>query len=171
MDLVKAKENFDMYLKEGLVKKESFNALVYSTYMNNASESLRVAKMILDEQTSSLWVIVTSYYAMFYVANACLYKLGYKVGHKIAHKVTSDCLKVLVKDKLAKHLLEEYDLASEDALEISSNLIQNYDHELTKRSQFQYETTSEIKLSKAKTSFERAQEFSFEIQKLMLNQS
>jgi len=46
--------------------------------------------------------------------------MGYKTGDKIVHKVTSDALIVLVMDKIRKGLLEEYQDAKEDALEIAS---------------------------------------------------
>jgi hypothetical protein len=59
----------------------------------------------------------------------------------------------------------------EDALEIigrkSDELISNFDKELGKRSIFQYETTEEIKMAKAKTSLERAKKFIFEMRKLL----
>ena len=106
---------------------------------------------------------------MFYLANACIYKLGYKIGDKIAHKLTSDSLIVLVKDKLANHYLEEYEQEKEQALAISENIIENYDFERNKRSKFQYETTEEIKSSKANTSLQRAKEFALEIENLMEN--
>ena len=47
---------------------------------------------MLSRTRASLWVIVISYYAMFYAANAVLLHLGYRTGEKIAHKVTSDAL-------------------------------------------------------------------------------
>ena len=91
-----------------------------------------------------LWLIVVSYYSMFYVASAVLYKLG----HKIAHKITADALIVYVKDKLKDNLIENYEKASEEALAISDNIIQTFDFERSKRSRIQYETTEEIKQSR-----------------------
>jgi len=49
---------------------------------NNAQESLTVANFLYKNKKSSLWIIVTSYYSMFYLANALLHKSGYKVGPK-----------------------------------------------------------------------------------------
>lgn len=70
-----------------------------------------------------IWVVVISYYSMFYIANAVLLELGYKTGDKVVHKVTNDALIVLVMDKLKKGLLEEYETAKEDALEIASSQV------------------------------------------------
>ncbi len=162
-----AKINVKSYLSDGLIKKENFKELIYNTYVRNFQESLNLAEKLFKEKDSSLWLIVVSYYSMFYIANAVLYKLGYKVGHKIAHKITADALIVYVKDRLKDNLIENYEKASEEALAISENLIQTFDFERSKRSRIQYETTEEIKQSKAETSFKRAKEFSFEMEKIL----
>ena len=77
-----AKNNVENYLQDDLITKEDFNDLVYNTYVKSHQESLDVAKKLLEEKLSSLWVIVVSYYSMFYIANAVLYKAGYKIGSK-----------------------------------------------------------------------------------------
>lgn len=168
-----AKNNFDSYLREGLIKKER-NEAAFNTYIKNSDLSLKLAeKLINDELKPYLWVVVCSYYSMFYIANAVLLKLGYKISYKIVHKVTNDALIVLVMNKLKKELLEEYEKIMDDALEIASakaeNIIENYNFEMDKRSKFQYEMSEEIKLEKAKTSFARAKEFVFEMRKLLEN--
>ena len=118
-----------------------------------------------------LWVVVMSYYSMFYIANAVLLHLGYKVGSKVVHKVTSDALIVLVMDKIRKGLLEEYEDIKKDALEIASvkseEIIYFYSNELQKRSRFQYDMTETIQEQKANTSLKRAKEFMFEMKKLL----
>ena len=43
---------------------------------------------------------MSSYYSMFYIANAVLIKKGYKTGDKIAHKVTADALITIIRSKL-----------------------------------------------------------------------
>ena len=103
-----------------------------------------MSKKLFNDNVSSLWVVVTSYYSMFYIANAIIYTLGYKVGPKVAHKVTSDALIVFVRNKLKDHIIEDYELASNEALTLSDNLLQNYDLERVKLSTFQYESTEEI---------------------------
>ena len=163
-----AETNIRSYLSDGLIKKEKFRDVVFETYMRNNRESLLVAKKLFNENLSNLWVVVISYYSMFYLANAMLYKLGYKIGPKIAHKVTSDALIVFVRNKLKNSLIENYELAINDALTLSENLLQNYDFEREKRSAFQYDSTDEIKIAKAKTSLTRAEEFSKETEKMLL---
>ena len=115
--------------------------------------------------------IVISYYAMYYMANTVLYNMGYKVGSKISHKVTADALIVFVRNKLSNILVEDFENAQEEALEIarikSDEIIESFDLERKKRSKFQYEMTEEVKKSKAKTSLERAKRFCFELRKLL----
>jgi len=85
-----AETNVKSYLSEGLIKKEQFNEVVFRVLMNNSNESAETATFLSNNKKSNLWIIVSSYYSMFYIANAVLYKLGYKIGEKIAHKVTSE---------------------------------------------------------------------------------
>ncbi|MBR9704293.1 HEPN domain-containing protein [Candidatus Pacearchaeota archaeon] len=169
--ILEAEKNFKMYLKEGLIKKQNSD-VAYEMYLKNSDISLKLSqKLIKDDLKPYLWVIVCSYYSMFYIANAVLLKMGYKTSHKIVHKVTSDSLIVLVLNKLKKGLLEEYENIRDDALEISSMkaeyIINSYYNELEKRSRFQYEMSEEIKKKKAETSLERAKEFVFEMRKLL----
>jgi uncharacterized protein (UPF0332 family) len=167
LDEKRAKANVNNYLSEGLLKKEPFREIVFKTYIKNHDESLKLADDLFKTDRSKLWIIVISYYSMFYIANAVLYKMGYKVGDKIAHKITLDALITYVKNKLKASLLESYKYASEEALAISDNLLQNYNYELAKRAKFQYESTEEIKFNQAKTSLERAKEFATEMERLL----
>jgi len=81
-----AEDNFKNYLREGKITKvNGINTLIYETYLRNARESLGVANLLSQNKASFLWVIVTSYYSMFYMACAYLYKLGYKTKHEIVH--------------------------------------------------------------------------------------
>jgi len=81
-----AESNFKNYLKEGkIIKVDRINSLIYETYLRNARDSLNVANLLFKENTSSLWVVVSSYYSMFYMACAYLYKMGYKTKHEIVH--------------------------------------------------------------------------------------
>ena len=141
-------------------------------YLENADLSLKTANELMQSPLKSyLWVIVTSYYSMFYMANAVLLSYGYKTQDKIAHKVTSDALIVLVLDKLKKELLEDYEAIQKDALEIVSakaeSVIESYSLELDKRSRFQYNMLEQTKEAKAQTSLKRASEFVFELKKLL----
>ena len=164
-----AQDNFNSYLQDGLVaKKKEFEQIIFNILENNANESLKIAEKLFDNQDSWLWTIVTSYYSMYYIANAVLYKMGYKVGEKIAHKVTADCLIALVRNKLKTSLLEQYEEMQKEALAgiKADEIIQSFDYERKKRSIFQYETTEEAKQEKAKVSLERAKEFVNEMKKL-----
>ncbi len=161
-----AKNNFNRYLNEGLIKKEE-NKSAFITYLKNSELSLKVAdKLIKDELKPYLWVVVCSYYSMFYIANAVFLNLEYRTKDKIVHKVTSDALIVLVLNKLKKELIEEYEKIMNEALEIASakaeDMMRSYDYEMNKRGRFQYEMSEEVKETKAKTSLERAKEFVFD---------
>lgn len=161
-----ANTNIKQYLLDGLIKKEPFNQIVFDTLMKNHRESLSLVETI---KTSNLWVIVISYYSMFYIANALLYKMGHKIGHRIAHKITADALIEFIRNKLKISLLEDYEEIKEEAFAgtKADELIKSFDNERSKRSTFQYETTEEIKKSKAETSLKRAKAFSMEIEKLI----
>jgi uncharacterized protein (UPF0332 family) len=163
-----AEDNVKSYLAEGLLRRTGFNANIFRILRGNAQESLEIAAFLDQNKKSSLWIIVTSYYSMFYVANALLYSMGYKVGEKISHKVTADALIVFARKKLKQSLIESYEDVRDEALATikSDELIQFFDFERKKRSFIQYQTTDEIKLSKVETSLKRAKEFMLEIDKL-----
>ncbi|MBS3155341.1 hypothetical protein J4404_02485 [Candidatus Woesearchaeota archaeon] len=166
-----AKNNFIQYLQDGLIKKEK-NETAKAMYIKNADLSLSLAEECMNSSLKPyIWIVTISYYSMFYIANAVLLELGYKTGDKIVHKVTNDSLIVLVMDKIKKELLEEYENAKDDALEIASiksdEIITSYGLEMSKRSRFQYDMTEAIKEQKANTSLKRARQFVFEMKKLL----
>lgn len=167
-----AEDNVKSYLEEGLLKKTAANAQIMGILLRNAKESLRVAEDIRQKGLSELWVIVCSYYAMYYYANAVLLRLGYKVGEKIVHKVTSDAMIVYVRGKLKESIIEEYEQTREEALNIAGiradSLIESFDFERNKRSTIQYKTVEIEKHSKAETSMQRAKEFAKEMEKLLI---
>lgn len=169
-----AESNVRQYLQDNLLKKQT-NETAKAMYIENADLSLETAKKLLALESKDyhpyLWVIVPSYYSMYYIANAVLLKLGYKVGEKVSHKVTADAIIVFVRNKLKKNLLEEYENAQADALELMSQradaLLKSLDEEREKRSKFQYQMDEQAKRGKAITSLERAKEFVFEMKKLL----
>ena len=168
----KAQDNARSYLEEGLLKKTTANKQVMKIFLRNSKESLRVAEEVYQKDLSELWVIVCSYYSMYYYANAVLLQLGYKVGEKIVHKVTSDAMIVYVRGKLKESLLEEYEQTKEEALNLAGmkadSLIESFEFERNKRSLIQYKTIEIEKQSKAKTSLQRAKEFAKEMDKLLI---
>lgn len=160
-----AELNVKQYLEDGLIKKQEFNQDIFKTLIQNSDESLEEAQ----RAKSSLWIIVMSYYSMFYMVNAVLLTLNYKIGNKIVHKVTSEALIVFIRNKLSKELIENYETIQSNALSgtRTDELIQYYEFEKHKRSLFQYSTTERAKINKAKTSLQRAKEFIFEMKKLI----
>jgi len=164
-------KNFAQYLQDGLIKK-SKNEISKEMYIKNSNLSLNLAEECMNSNLNPyIWIVVMSYYSMFYIANAVLLKLGYKTGNKIVHKITNDALIVLVKDKIKKGILENYENVKDDALDIASirsdEIIEFYELELNKRSRFQYKMTESIQKQKANTSLKRAREFIFEMKKLL----
>jgi len=167
-----AQENVRTYISEDKLKKvEAREQKIERILVNNSKESLKVAEMLFVNSHSDMWTIVCSYYSMYYIANAVLYKYGYKVGEKISHKVTADALIVYIRDKLKKTLLQDYEDALNETLNIagirSDELIKSFDDERIKRSRIQYDTSEQAKRSKAQTSLERAKKFVFEMEKLL----
>lgn len=167
-----AEANIRTYLNDGLIKKENLNQDALRVLLKNAQESIDSAEKLNSEGISDLWVIVCSYYSMFYIANAVLRKLGYKVGEKIAHKITSDALIVYARGKLKESLIEEYENSKDEALNLAGIkadlLIESFDQEKTKRGEIQYKTDDFEKHSKAKTSLKRAKIFYNEMQKFLI---
>jgi len=166
-----AQANVKSYLAEGLLNKQQNQESIFRILMDNGINSLDTADFLLKNKKSNLWVIVCSYYSMFYTANAVLLKLGYRVGEKIPHKVTNDALIVFVRDKLKSSVLENYEDIKDEALIIAKNraetLIENFEFERNKRSIIQYQTGEPEKTSKAETSLKRAKEFFLEMKKLL----
>lgn len=167
-----AEINVKNYLDEGLLKKiKNIDKNILNVFKRNSEESLKIADLLFKDNLSLLWTVVCSYYAMYYIANSVLYKFGYKIGHKISHKVTSDALIIFIRGKLKKGLLEDFEEARDEALELAGLkadvLIKTFDFERIKRAKFQYEMSEEIKKSKAETSLKRAKQFVFEMEKLL----
>ena len=192
-----AQRNAKQYIDEGLLKVKDKDAPRFvGFFMKNAESSLQTASMlqeISDQQglkvtlkvssdfESYLWVIVSSYYSMFYAATALLASQGIKATGQIVHKVTGDALIhfFVSNEKLAK-LLEQYEEAQAVGLELigreelmksmqkkADELIVAYESERKKRSKFQYDIGVQAKRGYAQTSLERAKEFVFEIRKIL----
>lgn len=167
-----AEKNVRSYVSEGLLQKKDPDKNILDILISNGKESLRVADACKDQELSALWMIVCSYYSMFYYANAILLSFGYKVGEKIVHKVTSDSLIVYVRGKLKDALIMDFEEAKEEALDLAGmkadSLIENFEFEKKKRGRIQYQTTASGIRAKADTSLKRAKEFTKEMEKLLL---
>jgi uncharacterized protein (UPF0332 family) len=192
-----ADRNVKQYLADGLLKVKDKDAPRFvGFFMNNAESSLRTASIlqqISDDDAvkeslkvdrtfeSYLWVIVSSYYSMYYAATALLASQGVRVTGQIVHKVTADALiHFFGANKRLARLLEEYEEARMAGLELTGReelmkqierkadeLIVAYESERKKRSRFQYEIGVEAKKAYAESSLQRAREFVFEIGKLL----
>ena len=189
--------NVKQYVDDGLLRIKDKDAPKFAAFfMKNAESSLQTASIlqeISDQQTlkttlkvssdfeSYLWVIVSSYYSMFYAATALLANQGIRVTGQIVHRVTGDALIhfFVSNEKLAK-LLEQYEEAKAVGLELmgreelmksmqrkANELIVAYESERKKRSRFQYDIGVEAKRGYAQTSLNRAKEFVFEISKIL----
>lgn len=160
------------YFDEGLLKKAPPKEEILNVLMRNAKESLTVAQQVRNSETSDLWIIVCSYYSMYYYANAALLKLGYKVGDKIVHKVTADALIVFVRNRLESSLISEYEEAKDEAMKLAGlraeSIIESFDYERSKRNSIQYRTIETEKHSKAETSLRRAKEFAKEMKRIIM---
>ena len=195
--LEEAKRNVKTYIEDGLLKTSDKDAARFiDFFMANADSSLRTASIlqeISDENSlketlkvgadfeSYLWVIVSSYYSMFYAATAMLAKQGMRATGQIVHKVTADALIHFFasNEKLAK-LLEQYEEAQTVGLELvgreelmkrmqkkADELIISYEGERKKRSKFQYDIGVQAKRGYAQTSLQRTKDFVFEIRKII----
>lgn len=169
-----AESNVKHYLEDGLLKKQK-NQTAKEMYIENSDLSLKTAKKLIELENEKykpyLWILIISYYSMYYIANAVLLHLGYKVGDKVSHKITADSLIVFIRNKLKKNLIEEYEEVKEEALELISSktdiLIKSFDFEREKRGYFQYSMDEKVKKAKALTSLDRAKKFVFEMKKLL----
>lgn len=129
-----------------------------------------VAEYIFEEGISPMWVIVSSYYSMYYMSNAVLNQLGFKVGEKMSHRITADALIVQVRDKLKNSLLQDLDEAKDEYAKIENltdEIIELYDLEHRKRLKSQYVMGYDAQVSKSSTSLDRAK-FDVELQKLLV---
>jgi len=192
-----AKRNVKQYINEGLLRVKDKDAQKFVSFsMRNAESSLQTASIlqeISDEEIlkntlkvsndfeSYLWVIVSSYYSMFYAATALLASQGMRATGQIVHKVTADALiHFFVSNEKLARLLEQYEEAKTVGLELigreelmksmqkkANELIIAYESERKKRSKFQYDIGVEVKRGYAQTSLERAKEFVFEISKIL----
>jgi len=112
------------------------------------------------------------------MANAVLLNFGYKVGDRISHKVTNEALIVFVREKLKSHCIEDFEAVKTEAhqmmnvsnpVNLADDIIESFEFEKNKKSDFQYNIDSKLdkSKSKSKTSLDRARNFFTEMEKLI----
>lgn len=189
--IAEAEKNFRRYVEEGwlFTKREDIVSYVHF-FLKNAETSLLTAQTLFDLSTASkekkqaagvqeqfesyLWVVVSSYYSMFYAALALLAQHKIKAGDKLVHKVVADTLIVqfLTNQRLAR-LIENYEESKATALKLvgaeerALGLVESFDQERHKRHKLQYELGVEAKQNLAKTSLERAMKFVAEVRQIL----
>ena len=149
-----AQSSFNSYLQDGLVaKKKEFEQRIFNILENNANESLKIAEMLFANRDSWLWTIVTSYYSMYYIANAVLYKMGYKAGTHLA------TICVLCKECLGK-TLERKDIENISAiLELSEEEIKEMGRAKERREKASYSGSVSFEKHLAEMTLDDARKF------------
>jgi len=192
-----ANNNVRHYVTDGLLRTNDDGIKKFVLFfMEQAEKSLRTADFIYELSTndnikqslraekdfeSYIWVIVTSYYSMFYAALALLAREGIKVGRQIVHKVTADALiNFFISNRRLAKMFENYEEARDATLDLigreelmkrlekrADELIIAYKQEMKKRSKFQYDIGEMARRGYAETSLARAREFFAEVRKIL----
>jgi uncharacterized protein (UPF0332 family) len=171
-------KKFVLFFMEQAEKSLRTADFIYKLSTNdNTKQSLRAEK----DFESYIWVIVTSYYSMFYAALALLAREGIKVGRQIVHKVTADALiSFFISNRRLAKMFENYEEARDATLDLigreelmkrlekrADELIIAYEQEMKKRSKFQYDIGEMARRGYAETSLTRAREFFAEVRKIL----
>ncbi len=186
--IAEAEKRVNQYLKEEwLILKHKDSANNVRFFLKNAETSLLTAQVLFDisndsvkkqavrqtnEFESYLWVVVASYYSMFYASLALLAKNEMKTSGR-EHEVVENTLiaRFIGNNRLAR-LLEGYQETKDKALQITGaqekaeELVVSYIHERQKRNELQYEIGKSAKHNLAQTSLENASEFVAEIRNI-----
>lgn len=187
--ILEAERNVNRYIQDGwLILKREDNVKNADFFMHNAQTSILTAQALLDisiddskkqaiGQTSDfesyLWVVVSSYYSMFYASLALLARNEMKVDGRV-HQVVEDVLiaRFLGNRRLA-NLLEQYQETKDKAQQImgsqdlAAKLVNDFGLERQKRNNLQYELGKVAKQNLAQTSLKRASEFISEIRMIV----
>jgi uncharacterized protein (UPF0332 family) len=196
-----ADSNVRQYITDGLLKtREAETKKLVPFFMDQAEKSLRTAAIIFELSTdtaakdamrlekgfeSHLWVIVTSYYSMFYAALALLARQGIRAGRYLVHKVVADALiHFFISNKRLAKMLETYEEVRDTSLELigreellkrlekrADELVVAYEREREKRSKFQYDIGEMAKRGYAETSLQRARDFVSEVRRILSQSS
>ena len=155
-------------LKAGQIKKSKDNEKFSGFFFHLSQKSLSTAGILFEVSESNdkkkylgiekaydayLWVVVSSYYSMFYMASALIAKKGINVGEESTHKnVKNAFLRLYIENGfLEKRLGIDYN----ECKEIAEDLMRERD----KRSKYQYDVGQSALIKDAKLSLERARNF------------
>lgn len=166
------KNRYEIYKKQGFIEENSLVVkYLHQNYFDAAEETFLTAKLVYkassDNQVKELtdldssycsfrWVIIVSYYAMFYAATSILSLLKIKIGEKETHMATLSALyQHLVLTKLLEEkLFEKYKNAQEKSFEI----IEKYTSGMIKRRTATYDFSKSIEEEDSKQILNNAQE-------------
>ena len=175
MEIKRARKEYEEAIKLEQIKKSNDNKKFTRFFFERSENSLLTANLLyeisnnpedkislkIDESYDSyMWVIVTCYYSMFYMASALIAKKGIKVGSSDAHKnVKNAFLRLYIENSdLERRLGIDYTQCKE----IAHDLMQ----ERNKRSKYQYDVginvlkrDAEISIKRAKNFFEKTRNY------------
>ena len=151
-------------------------------FMKKSYDSIQVASRLLElidneGLPAEIWIINSSYYAMFFAATAALAKSGHKIKMETGiHSLTYHAMVhyfVAEENKLLKTLVEDYKDAVDEAkktLQIGEKvkeIIEDLNIELSKRKTFTYDLGESAERKKAEISLLRAKNFVSEVEKMV----
>ena len=173
------KRRVAQYVNEGIIRKSTKQNSAF--FLTNAKNSLDCARLLYEVSTQEqmrqathlvefngfLWVVNTSYYAMFYAARALMESQGRTIkSSQSIHAITFDALVQYgyLSGKLSEACIQDFEQAQDEATQLlgreqASKLIEEYEHEKEKRATLTYEIGEIAMQNKAKTSLERATRF------------
>jgi uncharacterized protein (UPF0332 family) len=176
------------YIDEEIIKTKQKKEFT-DFFLANAEKSLNSANALYDLSTNKelqektgylnfdgfLWVVNSSYYAMFYIARALLENEGIKIkSERSIHSLTFDAIITFfyLNGKLQKKLIEDFAESLDEASEILGKekadlLMEDYFFEKRKRATLTYNTEEIVIKTKAKTSLKRAIRFNQEIRNII----
>ena len=175
--IIKADEVFvNFFLKKAESSLETAKGLLKLSENQDLKEALKLS----PHYEGYLWVINSSYYAMFYAATALLAKHNHRIKtEQSVHSLTYHALIYYFLDndqKLTKHILEQYNAAEKEAEELlqlaeqkARDNVEQVKFELTKRREFTYEMGKIAEKNKAETSIKRAEDFLTLVKELLIS--
>ncbi len=166
------RNRYEVFKKQGFIEENSPAVKhLHQNYLDAAEETFLTAQLIykassdnkikelveLDPSYCSFrWVIIISYYAMFYAATSILSLLKIKIGEKETHMATLSTLyqHLVLTKRLEETLFEKYKNAQEKSFEI----IEKYTGGMIKRRTATYDFSKSIGEEDSKQILADAQE-------------